>query len=85
MAEPVGSTNQWREPFPEKIAGRVTLLYPAVEDGVWGWTEVKSEAEGIIDVDPADMVAGVDDAATTGGARVFALGGGPEIMVMVES
>lgn len=53
-------------------AAAATRLYPAQDaSGVWGWTEVSGEAEGIID--DSSGILGVDDATTIGGATVLDL------------
>lgn len=72
MAREVAPTNQW--PARGVVGGVGTILqrlYPAqdYDSDVWGWTEVESEAEGIVGA--SSGVLGVDDATVTGGAMVF--------------
>lgn len=85
MAREVGPSSQWNEPNPEKTGGVAGGLYPAQDpvSGVWGWTPIAAEAEGIIDTDTG--VLGVDDTMTTGGQRVIAMGNGADLFVLQSS
>lgn len=64
----------WEE-RPDGLGQASPQLYPEQDAaGIWGWTPRAADAEGFIN-DNVDGVLGVDTAATTGGFRVFRMGG----------
>lgn len=73
----VAPSNQWPVKGGKGAGGVFAIrrgqMFPMLEDGVWGWTDIPAEADGIVVLE--DEALGVDDYDTAGGLRTFGLNG----------